>query len=97
MSYGTDSGVHLTHLICEIVKTTTKVNLHLLRLRHDGLEGHTTNCGIEGAKEEGTVEVAGSVISSCGHFNRSLALLHRIEPALMAPMAVKKGEEGMGM
>ena len=40
----TKSGVHLTHLICEIVKTTTKVSLHLLKLRHDGLEGHTTSC-----------------------------------------------------
>ena len=40
-----DSGVHLTHLMCEIVKTTTKVNLHPLNLRHDGLEGHTTSYG----------------------------------------------------
>ena len=39
----TDSSVNLTHLICEIVKTTTKVSLHLPKLRHDGLEGHTTN------------------------------------------------------
>ena len=41
----TDSCVHLTHLICEIVKTTTKVSLHLLKLCQDGLEGYTTNCG----------------------------------------------------
>ena len=41
----TNSSVHLTHLICEIVKTTTKVNLHLLKLCHDGLEGHITSYG----------------------------------------------------
>ena len=40
----TTSGVHLTHLIGEIVKTTTKVSLHLLKLHHDGLESHTNNC-----------------------------------------------------
>ena len=39
----TDSSVNLTHLICETVKTTTKVSLHLLKLCHDGLEGHTTS------------------------------------------------------
>ena len=39
----TDSGVNLTHLICKIVKTSTKINLHLLKLRHDGHQGHT-NC-----------------------------------------------------
>ena len=41
----TDLGVHRTHLICEIVKTTTKVSLHSLKLHHDGLKGHTTSCG----------------------------------------------------
>ena len=40
----TYSGVHLTHLISEIVKTTTKVSLYSLKLLHDGLEGHTTSC-----------------------------------------------------
>ena len=43
-SNATNSGVHLTHLIYEIVKTTTKVSLHLLKLCQDGLEGYTTNC-----------------------------------------------------
>ena len=43
--YATNSGVHLTHLICEIVKMTTKVNLHSLKLHHDGLQDHTTSCG----------------------------------------------------
>ena len=37
MSDMTDLGVYLTHLIGEIVKMTTKVSLHLLKLRHDGL------------------------------------------------------------
>ena len=41
----TGLGVHRTHLICEIVKTTTKVSLYLLKLHHDGLKGHTTNYG----------------------------------------------------
>ena len=41
----TNSSVHLTHLICEIVKATTKVSLHPLKLRHGGLKGHTTSCG----------------------------------------------------
>ena len=39
------SSVHLTHLISGIVKTTTKVSLHLLKLLHDDLEGHTTSHG----------------------------------------------------
>ena len=39
------SGVHLTHLINEIVKMTTKVSLYLLKLLYDGLEGHTTSYG----------------------------------------------------
>ena len=39
------SIVHVTHLINEIVKTTTKVSLHLLKLLHDGLEDHTTSRG----------------------------------------------------
>ena len=38
------SIVHLTHLISEIVMTTTKVSLRPLKLLHDGLEGHTTSC-----------------------------------------------------
>ena len=37
-----DSGVYLTHLIGEIVKTSTKISLHPLKLRHDGLQGHTS-------------------------------------------------------
>ena len=39
------SGVHLTHLISEIVKMTTKVSMHPLKLLYDGLEGHTTSHG----------------------------------------------------
>ena len=37
------SSVHLTYLITELVKTTTKVSLHPLKLLHNGLEGHTTS------------------------------------------------------
>ena len=52
---------------------------------------------VEGAKEEGRiVEAVGSIVSTRDHFGRSWASLRRIEPALMAPMVVKKGEEGMG-
>ena len=52
---------------------------------------------VEGAKEEGgTAEVAGFVVSTRGCFGQSWTSLHRIEPALMAPMVVKKGELGMG-
>ena len=43
-SNATDSGVPLTHLICEIVKITTKVSLHPLKLGYDDLEGRTTSC-----------------------------------------------------
>ena len=43
MGNATNSGVHLTHLIGEIFNMTTKVRLHPLKLRHDGLEGQTTN------------------------------------------------------
>ena len=53
---------------------------------------------VEGAEEEGgIVEAAGSSISTHGRFGQSWALLRQIEPVLMAPMVVKKGEEGMGM
>ena len=38
--YTTYTGVHLTHLISERVKAS----IHALKLRHDGLVGHTTNC-----------------------------------------------------
>ena len=34
--YTTDTGVHLTHLIGERVK----VSIHVLKLRHNGLQGH---------------------------------------------------------
>ena len=47
------SGVHLTHLINEIVKTTTKVSLHPLKLLYDGLEGHTTNHGGRRSRRRG--------------------------------------------
>ena len=40
MGDATNSGIYLTHLIGEIVKTTTIVSLHLLKLRYDGLQGH---------------------------------------------------------
>ena len=49
---------------------------------------------VEGAKEEGRIaEAVGSIVSTRDHFVRSWASLRRIEPALMAPMVVKKGEE----
>ena len=37
--YTTDTGAYLTHLISERVK----VSIHALKLRYDGLEGHTTS------------------------------------------------------
>ena len=53
---------------------------------------------VEGAEEEGGIaEVTGSFVSTHGHFGRSWALLCRTKLVLMAPMVVKKGEEGMGM
>ena len=52
---------------------------------------------VEGAKEEGRiVEAVGSIVSTRDHVGRSWASLRRTEPALMALMVVKKGEEGMG-
>ena len=67
-------GVHLTHLISEIVKMITKVNLHLLKLLYDGLEGHTPAAEEEGAEEEGAEEdgaagATGSVVSTRGRFD----------------------------
>ena len=44
-------SVHLTYLISEIVKTTTKVSLYPLKLCYDGLEGHTTSCGGRSSRE----------------------------------------------
>ena len=38
--YTTDASVHLTHLIREKVKAS----IHVLKLCHDSLQGHTTNC-----------------------------------------------------
>ena len=52
---------------------------------------------VEGAEEDGTVEATRLVVSIRGCFGRSWASLHQIEPALMAPMMVKRGERGMGM
>ena len=40
-AYPSYSGVHLTYLINEIVKTS----IHPLKLCHDGLQGHTTSRG----------------------------------------------------
>ena len=34
-SDATDFGVHMTHFIRQIVKTTTKINIHVLKLIHD--------------------------------------------------------------
>ena len=48
---------------------------------------------VEGAKEGRIAEAVGSIVSTRDHFVRSWASLRRIEPALMAPMVVKKGEE----
>ena len=45
---------------------------------------------VEGAEKKGkTVVAAGSSVSTCGHFDRSWALLRRTEPTLIAPMVVK--------
>ena len=53
---------------------------------------------VEGVKEEGgTVEAAGSSVSTHGHFGQSWASLCSTKPTLMAPMMVKKGERGMRM
>ena len=38
-SYATDSSVHLTHLIRNVVKTTTKISTHVLKLVHNGSKG----------------------------------------------------------
>ena len=43
----------------------------------------------EWAKVEGTVESAGLVDSTCGHFNRSWASLRQTKLASMAPIKVK--------
>ena len=75
------SGVHLTHLISEIVKTTTKVSLHPLKLLHNGIEGHTTSGerGRSGRKQ------------SRRWWSR------KTKPTLTAPVVGKRGERGMGM
>ena len=62
MSNASYSSVHFTHLISESVQMTTKVNMHSLKLLHDGLEGHTTSC------RGGTAKATGSVISTRGRF-----------------------------
>ena len=50
---------------------------------------------VEGAEEEGgTTKIAGSVVSTYGHFGRSRASLRRTKPAYMEPMMVKRGERG---
>ena len=46
----------------------------------------------EAEKEGGTAEDAGFVDSTRGCFIWSWTLLRRIEPMLMAPMVVKRGE-----
>ena len=47
---------------------------------------------VERAKEEGgTVEAAGSFVSTCGCFGRSWVSLRWIEPTLMVPIVMKKG------
>ena len=38
-------SVHLTHLISEIVKMTTKISMHLLQLLHDGIKSDTSYRG----------------------------------------------------
>ena len=88
--YTTDTGVHLTQLIRERVKAS----IHALKLRHDGLQGHTNyreeEVKVEEAKEEeGTTEEARASVSVRGYFSRSWASLRRIEPDLMAPLVVK--------
>ena len=52
---------------------------------------------VEGVEEGGTVEAAGSSVSTHGHFGQSWASLYSTKPTLMAPMMVKKGERGMRM
>ena len=42
----------------------------------------------EGVEVEGTVEGAGLVVSTRGHFGQSWASLHPINLAFMAPMVV---------
>ena len=75
------SGVHLTHLISEIVKTTTKVSLHPLKLLHNGIKGHTTS-GERGRSRRKQSQRWWS---------------RKTEPTLMAPVVGKRGERGMGM
>ena len=74
-------GLHLTHLISEIVKTTTQVSLHPLKLLHNGIEGHTTSGerGRSGRKQ------------SRRWWSR------KTKPTLTAPVVGKRGERGMGM
>ena len=53
---------------------------------------------VEGAeKVGGTAEATGSFISTHGRFDQSWASLRQTEPALMAPIVVKKGKSRMGM
>ena len=95
-------SVHLTHLINEIVKTTTKsacihCSCSMMALRATPV-GKEEWAKVEGAEEEGGIaEVARSVVSTRGCFGRSKASLRRTELAHMAPMMVKKGEKGIGM
>ena len=53
---------------------------------------------VEGAEEKGgTTKAIGSVVSTRGRFGQSWASLRRIEPALIAPMMMKRGKKGIGM
>ena len=88
-----DSSVHLTHLIRQMVKTTTKISTHVLKLLHMSMRETSTLEEEEGADkeegwEEGVVGVA-SIVSTSGCFATSCTTLLRIDSLIMAPMTWK--------
>ena len=92
------SGVHLTHLINEIVKTASILWSYAMMASRVTPTAEEEGAKVEGVKEEGgTGEAVGSSVTPRGRFSWNWVSLCWIEPALMAPMVVKKGEEGMKM
>jgi len=92
-SDATDFDVHLTHLIGKMVKTTTKISTHMLKLIHDfhkeiGALNEEEGADEEEGWEEGVAGFVGatSEASTQGRFTVSCAALLRIDSLHMAPV-----------
>ena len=112
-SDATNSSVHLTHLIKKMVKTTTKINTHELKLIHNGSESdpysrkRRWNRWGRGLRAKDSVLMAWKIASSCwawadSSWGRlalvaSYASLLLINSQLTAPMIEKREVEGIRM